>query len=249
MSAIHKKNNQSFTAAPRSRKLEIRDGLENSYRDVYTPEVMTALAALARFNEDQKTVMANRIERSTERARNKQRIKFLDANDTIPRTNITVQDARDGKFIGPDSPADLQRQWIQGTGPGTKPNSPIKKSIRNVAYALLSGADGWMFDGEDALGQITSMSLDNQRNLKLAIAKDPIFMEAAEQVSAEMNQWASGFFGRKIIENWREQLDFTTKIFRARGLHLDDQHIRDRNGLGFSAAIVDMALYIVNNYQ
>ena len=27
-------------------------------------------------------------------------------------------------------------------------------SLRNVAYALLSGADGWMFDGEDALGQI-----------------------------------------------------------------------------------------------
>ena len=46
----------------------------------------------------------------------------------------------------------------------------MDKSIRNVAYALLSGADGWMFDGEDALGQISTMSLDNQRNLKLAIA-------------------------------------------------------------------------------
>ena len=45
-------------------------------------------------------------------------------------------------------------------------------SIRNVAYALLSGADGWMFDGEDALGQVSTMSLDNQRNLKLAIDRD-----------------------------------------------------------------------------
>src|SRR5687767_15222976 len=25
-----------------------------------------------------------------------------------------------------------------------------------------SGADGWMFDGEDALGQVTTMSLDNR---------------------------------------------------------------------------------------
>ena len=33
-----------------------------------------------------------------------------------------------------------------------KPNAATENSIRNVAYALLSGADGWMFDGEDASG-------------------------------------------------------------------------------------------------
>lgn len=210
---------------------------------------MTAFATLARFNEDQKMVMAKRIKKRAQRTRNKQKITFLDANDYIPRTNIKVQEARDGKFIGSEIPADLQRQWIQGTGPGAKPNSPIEKSIRNVAYALLSGADGWMFDGEDALGQITTMSLDNQRNLKLAMAKDPIFMKAAQQVADEMNQWALGFFGRKIIEDWKEQLDFTTKIFRVRGLHLDDRHIRDEDGVALSASIVDMTLYVVNNYQ
>ena len=37
-----------------------------------------------------------------------------------------------------------------------------------------------MFDGEDALGQLSTMSLDNQRNLKLAIHRDPVFLEAAE---------------------------------------------------------------------
>jgi malate synthase len=30
-----------------------------------------------------------------------------------------------------------------------------------------------MFDGEDALGQISTMSLDNQRNLRLASHGDP----------------------------------------------------------------------------
>ena len=69
-------------------------------------------------------------------------------------------------------------------------------SLRNVAYALLSGADGWMFDGEDALGQVSTMSLDNQRNLKLAIDQAPVFLEVAEQVAAEMNEWAEGFLGR-----------------------------------------------------
>ena len=210
---------------------------------------MTALASLARFNKDQKTVMVKRIKKRAERARNRHKIRFLDENGDVPRTNIKVQEARDGKFIGSDIPADLQRQWIQGTGPGAKPNAPVEKSIRNVAYALLSGADGWMFDGEDALGQVSTMSLDNQRNLKLAIEKDPIFMKTAERVAQEMNKWAMGFFGRKIIEDWREQLDFTTKIFRVRGLHLDDRHMRDQNGLAFSAAIVDMTLYVVNNYQ
>ena len=125
----------------------------------------------------------------------------------------------------------------------------MENSIRNVAYALLSGADGWMFDGEDALGQISTMSLDNQRNLKLAIHRDPVFMKVAEQVAGEMNKWAQGFFGRPIIDDWVKQLDFTTKIFRARGLHLDDRHVRHANGDSFSASIVDATLYIVNNHR
>ncbi len=81
-----------------------------------------------------------------------------------------------------------------------------------------------MFDGEDALGQISTMSLDNQRNLKFAIDKDPLFMKAAQGVAVEMNQWAEAFFGRTVIDDWEQQLDFTTIIFRARGLHLDDRH-------------------------
>jgi malate synthase len=193
--------------------------------------------------------MAARIERRAARAGNKQQIAFLDPDATIARTKIKVQDARDGAFIGSEIPADLQRQWIQGTGPAAKPNASIENSIRNIAYALLSGADGWMFDGEDALGQISSMSLDNQRNLKLAIHRDPIFMKAAEKVAGEMNQWAKGFFGRATIEDWIKQLDFTTKIFRARGLHLDDRHVRHSNGASFSASIVDTVLFIVNNQR
>jgi malate synthase len=106
-----------------------------------------------------------------------------------------------------------------------------------------------MFDGEDALGQVDTMSLDNQRNLRLAIARDPRFLRIAEEVAAEMNQWARGFFGRPIVADWRQQLDFTTKIFRARGLHLDDRHVREEGGAGFSASIVDLALYVVNNHQ
>ena len=229
--------------------LQIRRGVTQAYPDIYTPEALAALAALAHLNEPRGAIMASRLERRAARARNRQPIRFLDPRSTIAGTDLTVQDARDGKFSGSVIPPDLARQWVQGTGPAARPHVPVRTSLRNAAYALLSGADGWMFDGEDALGQVSTMSLDNQRSLKLAIARDPVFLDVAEQVADEMNGWARGFFGRPIIDNWRKQLDFTTRIFRARGLHLDDRHVRQSNGTGLSASLVDLCLYVTNNQQ
>jgi malate synthase len=232
-----------------SRSLEFRIHLLHVYPDVYTPAALSALEVLAPFNVDRLQIMSARMSRRLERARNGRHIDFLDPASLIPRTGMRVQDARDGNFQGSEIPPDLQRQWIQGTGPATKPRAPTTSGLRNVAYALLSGADGWMFDGEDALGQVDTMSLDNQRDLKLAISREPVFLEVAEQVAGEMNEWARGFFGRPIIPDWRKQLDFTTRIFRVRGLHLDDRHIRETGGVGFSASIVDLVLYVVNNHK
>lgn len=230
-------------------KLYIRDNLKEEYADVYTPEALAAIETLEHFNEERLALMEKRIQRRKRRFHNKERIGFLNPEEEISGTNILVKDAREGKFVGSEIPHDLKRQWLQGTGPGAKPNTSIEKSIRNIAYALLSGADGWMFDGEDALGQTNTMSLDNQRNLKLAIHEDPLFLKVAEQVASEMNRWGKDFFGQEIITDWRKQLSFTTKIFRARGLHLDDRHTRDHAGRGMSASVVDMCLYIVNNYR
>ena len=228
--------------------LEFRNAVLSTYPDVYTPEALRALEALAPLDQHRRELMAARTARRKRRAEKGERITFLDPASLIPGTQITVADARSGNFDGAVIPPDLQRQWIQGTGPATKPRSDVRSGIRNVAYALLSGADGWMFDGEDALGQVDTMSLDNHRNLKLAIARDPLFLEVAEEVAGEMNRWAQGFFGRPIIADWRQQLDFTTVIYRVRGLHLDDRHIR-LDGQGFSASIADMALYVVNNHE
>ena len=232
-----------------NKTIQIRTGLEASYSDIYTPEAFAAVQALAELDHEVKEVMRSRIDRRAQRALDNERMTFLDPGSTIARTGIKVQDARDGNFEGSEIPHDLQCQWIQGTGPAAKPTGSLERSIRNVAYALLSGADGWMFDGEDALGQTHSMSLDNQRNLKLAIARDEVFMTAAEGVAGDMNAWADGFFGHPIVNDWSEQLDFTTLIFRARGHLLDDRHIRNIDGSGFSASIVDSCLFIVNNHR
>jgi malate synthase len=229
--------------------LEFRKTVKTDYPDILTPEAVRALEALAPFDVKRKALMSARITRRADRAQQGERIGFLDPNSTIRGTAITVRDARDGNFVGSEIPHDLRRQWIQGTGPAARPGASVEVGIRNVAYALLSGADGWMFDGEDALGQVSTMSLDNQRNLKLAIHHDARFLAVAEQVASEMNSWAQGFFKRPIISDWKQQLAFTTKIFRARGLHLDDRHVRNAVGSGFSASIVDATLYIVNNHR
>lgn len=229
--------------------LEFRKTVQTDYPDIFTADALRALEVLAPFDTRRKQLMAGRIKRRADRAARQERIGFLSPDATIGGTSITVRDARAGNFVGSEIPHDLQRQWIQGTGPAARPGASIEVGLRNVAYALLSGADGWMFDGEDALGQVSTMSLDNQRNLKLAIHQDPRFLAVAEQVAGEMNKWAQGFFNRDVIADWKKQLSFTTKIFRARGLHLDDRHVRNADGSGFSASIVDATLYIVNNHR
>ncbi|MBU1564869.1 MAG: malate synthase [Proteobacteria bacterium] len=232
----------------KKKRLLFSEELLERYPDVLNAHALEALESLSFLNGERIALMEKRYARRKRRFENKERINFLDHNGVIPGTSIKVADARAGNFVGPAIPADLQRQWIQGTGPAAKPRAPLASSIRNVAYALLSGADGWMFDGEDALGQIHTMSLDNLRNLKLAYGNDPLFLGVAESVAKEMNSWAESFLGRAIIKNWQEQLTFTTRIFRPRGLHLDDRHIRDDEGRGLAASIVDTALYICNTH-
>lgn len=232
-----------------SNDLVISEKLLTAYADVYNKEALSILSSMIGFNSSIKEKMNQRIQRRQDRFARQQPLAFLEPEDFIEGTTIKVNDARAGKFEGSPIPVDLQRQWIQGTGPAAKPGTTVEKSIRNVAYGLLSGADGWMFDGEDALGQTSSMSLDNQRNLKMAIHRDPLFLGVAEQVAIEMNKWSSSFLGRRIIDDWKQQLDFTTLLFRVRGLHLDDRHIKMRSGASIAASLVDLVLYVVNNYK
>lgn len=231
------------------RSVLIRENYGTSYQDIYTPLVLNALEVLLPLNDEIHRLMAERDRRRKHRHDKRERITFLDPDLVIPYVNLRVGDIREGKFSGAEIPPDLQRQWIQGTGPAARPNAPVKTNLRNVAYALLSGADGWMFDSEDALGQVGTMSLDNQRSLKLAISRDPVFLEVAEEVSKEMNSWSLQFFGREIIDDWKAQLDYTTIICRARGLHLDDRHLKTQAGQSMAASLVDTVLYIVNNHQ
>ncbi len=234
-------------ATVKGRAIAVSRQARERYPDLYTPEVLEALEALSGFDARRGELMAARMARRAGRARERRAIGFLPEDGVIEGTGITVAQARAGDFVGARIPDDLRRQWIQGTGPATRPRAQTAQGLRNVAYALLSGADGWMFDGEDALGQVQTMALDAQRNLKLMTGGDRLFLAVAEQVAGEMNAWAKGFLGREIIDDWQKQLAFTTRIFRVRGLHLDDRHIAHADGRGFSASIADLVLYVVGN--
>jgi malate synthase len=123
-----------------SSAVEFRHGLLAAYRDVYTPAARTALTALASLNRDRHRIMAARIARRREHALHGRRLAFCEPDALIPRTDLRVRDARQGHFTGSEIPADLRRQWIQGTGPATRPRASTESGLRNVAYALLSDA-------------------------------------------------------------------------------------------------------------
>lgn len=241
-----------------------------AYNDVLTPKATEVLEKLAPLTEKLAGLRLRREQRFIDRQTNKKKLDFLpetnpDGTDAlIPGTNIKVKDARAGNFEGATIPQDLQRQWIQLTGPAAK--SPQDKlvnrrtgqplteeekrleDLRNVAHALLSGADAMMFDGEDALGQLETMSLDNIRALVTAYKKDPAFWKVAEEIAREYVRDGK----RSKDWNWRELIEknFTTRIYRVRGVHLDDRHIKFTTSLGqqeaVSATIADMVTYLVN---
>jgi hypothetical protein len=77
---------RDIESAMTPRTLKIRSNLAHAYQSVYTADVTNALEELARFDADRKAAMAARIERRAARARNQERIAFLDQRTTIPRT-------------------------------------------------------------------------------------------------------------------------------------------------------------------
>ena len=78
MSTVRNLSKESLRVISANKGLQIRDGLESEYPDIYTDEVIDALKALSVFNKDQKMLMEKRYATRAQRFRNKERIRFLD---------------------------------------------------------------------------------------------------------------------------------------------------------------------------
>ena len=110
-------------ASTHSGRLLLRDGIRQNYPDVLTPAALDALEALAGFNRERQRIMRERIERRAARFRDGRRIGFLDPAAVIPRTALTVQQARAGQFDGSrDSP-----RPAAAVGPGHRPRHPAAR--------------------------------------------------------------------------------------------------------------------------
>ena len=124
-------------------------------------------------------------------------------------------------------PADLQRQWIQGTGPAARPNAPVGDEHPQRRLRAAVGR----------------RRLDVRRRGRARPDLDDVARQPAQPQAGHPSRsgvpggrragrrrdepvGAGLFRARPIVDDWRQQLDFTTKIFRARGLHLDDRHVR-----------------------
>ena len=78
--------------------LQVRGDLLRSYGDVFTPEAMAALAALAPLDAPRRALMAARIQRRARAPATASASRSSTPRRRFRGTDITVQDARDGKF-------------------------------------------------------------------------------------------------------------------------------------------------------
>ena len=169
--------------------LRLRAGVLDEYRDVLTPATLETIVALAPFDARRRELMQARIERRARRRRDHERIGFLPDDAIIGGTTITVRDARAGHFDGSTIPDDLQRQWIQGTGPGGQ--AATRRSSRASATSptrCCPAPTAGCSTARTRSARSSTMSLDNQRNLQAGDRSAiRVFLTAAEQVAGEMN--------------------------------------------------------------
>ena len=157
--------------------LRFRDGLLENYGDVLTPVALEALDALAPFDDDRRALMRARIERRAERARDRERIAFLDPR----RRRSAARRSRSGR---PRRPVRRQRD-SRRTCSGSGFRAPARRRGRGRRRRKASATSPTRCSRAPTAGCSTArtrsarstMSLDNQRNLKLAIHRDPVVPE------------------------------------------------------------------------
>ena len=195
--------------------LRVRKGvLRKLHRRDSPPPALETMTALAPFDADRRALMRARA--SGVVPVDSVQHEPASADATISRTTIKVSDAG-GRFDGAAILRISRGSGFRAPVPRRGRALRREKSIRNVAYALLSGADGWMFDGEDALGQVDD---DVARQPAQPEAGDPPRRRCVHDgrragCRRDERVGAAASSAAPIVQDWQTQLDFTTRIFRA----------------------------------
>jgi malate synthase len=180
---------QEVQEVPRglSPRIELRGAAEAEFDPVLTPDALEFVAQLEReFGDRRRSLLDQRRER---RAR-------LAQGETLGFLPGTA-DIRDGDWTVAPVPAELQRRWVEITGPTDR---------KLVINALNSGADGFMADFEDANSPTWRNMVEGQLNLRDAIDQT-ISYEGSDGRHYELEDHPA------------------TLLVRPRGWHLPERHL------------------------
>ena len=131
----------------------------------------------------------------------------------------------DPTWRGPEVVPQLQRRWVEITGPASDPKMMIN--------ALNSGANCYMADLEDAQSPTWFGIVQGHQNL---------FEAVHGTLSYEKKE---GLRGPSTAYTVNENA--ATLLVRARGVHMYEKHVVDEAGRPIPAGLFDIAMYMYHN--
>ncbi len=189
--------------------VEILGRTTGEYKEILTDEALAFLGELhRRFNHRRLDLLEKRAERQ-QRLNKGERPTFLRETEKV-RSDI-------GWTVA-ETPADLQKRWVEITGPTDR---------KMVINAMNSGADTFMADFEDANSPTWNNMVEGHINLRDAI-DGTISFENPD--------------GKKYALNETH----ATLLVRPRGWHLNEKHCKV-DGEEISGSLFDFGLYFFHN--
>jgi malate synthase len=191
-----------------TKNIKITKNVAEDLREILSPDALAFVAGLHRkFNPARLELLRKRAARQTE----------FDAGKTpdfLPET----AEIRNSDWRVADVPADLQKRWVEITGPTDR---------KMMINALNSGATGFMADFEDSLAPTWENVARGQLNLYDAVRKQIEFQNPDGKTYKLKNETA-------------------VLIVRPRGWHLTEKHATV-DGAEISASLFDFGLYFFHN--
>lgn len=176
---------------------------------VLTPEALDFLGKLHRTFEKRRQELLNLRQ---------ERQKALDAGQLPTFLKETAAIRNDPKWKVAKAPADLEKRWVEITGPTDK---------KMIINALNSGADVFMADFEDANAPTWHNVVEGQLNL-------------SEAVAGTLN------FTSSEGKDYHLKSETAVIIVRPRGWHLHERHLLV-DGVPISASLFDFGLAFFHN--
>jgi malate synthase len=189
-------------------KIEVKKEVADDLKQILSAEALDFVAELHRkFDATRLRLLEKRAQRQAE----------FDAGKTLDFLSETAE-IRSGDWRVADVPADLQKRWVEITGPTDR---------KMMINALNSGATGFMADCEDSMSPTWENAVRGQLNLFDAVRK---------QIS----------FQNPNGKSYQLKEETAVLMVRPRGWHLNEKHVAV-DGAEISASLFDFGLYFFHN--